>query len=52
MVLRSEGCLKLETLSLARTFKYVDNTSVLSINKTGGLLRLKGLVKLDSDSVV
>ena len=34
MVLRSEGSLKLEMLSLARTSKYVDNTSVLSINKT------------------
>ena len=34
MVLRSEGSLKLEILSLARTSKYVDNTSVLSINKT------------------
>ena len=34
MVLRSEGSLKLEMLSLARTPKYVDNTSVLSINKT------------------
>ena len=52
MVQRSEGSLKLEMLSLARTSKYVDNTSVLSINKTGGQLRLKGLIKLDSDSVV
>ena len=52
MVLRSEGSLKLETLSLARTSKYVDNTSMLSINKTGGQLRLKGLIKLDSDSLV
>ena len=34
MDLRSEGSLKLEMLSLARTSKYVDNTSVLSINKT------------------
>ena len=34
MVLRSEGSLRLEMLSLARTSKYVDNTSVLSINKT------------------
>ena len=34
MVLRSEGSLKLEMLSLARTSKYVDNTSVLSINET------------------
>ena len=34
MVLRSEGSLKLEMTSLARTSKYVDNTSVLSINKT------------------
>ena len=34
MVLRSEGSLKLKMLSLARTSKYVDNTSVLSINKT------------------
>ena len=53
MVLRSEGSLKLEMLSLARTSKYVDNTSVLSIKKDrGGQLRLKGLIKLDSDSVV
>ena len=34
MVLQSEGSLKLEMLSLARTSKYVDNTIVLSINKT------------------
>ena len=34
MVLRSEGSLKLEMLSLARTSKYVDNTILLSINKT------------------
>ena len=34
MVLRSEGNLKLEMLNLARTSKYVGNTSVLSINKT------------------
>ena len=34
IVLRSEGSLKLEMLSLARTSEYVDNTSVLSINKT------------------
>ena len=34
MVPRSEGILKLEMLSLARTSKYVDNTSVLSVNKT------------------
>ena len=34
MVLRSEESLKLEMLSLARTSKYVDNASVLSINKT------------------
>ena len=34
MVLRSEGSLKLEMLNLARTSKYVDNTSVLSTNKT------------------
>ena len=34
MVLRSEGSLKLEMLSLARTSKYVDNTIVLGINKT------------------
>ena len=33
-VLRSEGSLKSEMLSLSRTSKYVDNTSVLSINKT------------------
>ena len=29
-----EGSLKLEMLSLARTSKYLDNTIVLSINKT------------------
>ena len=34
MVLRSEGSLKLEMLSLARTSKYVENASVLSMNKT------------------
>ena len=34
MFLRTEGSLKLEMLRLARTSKYVDNTSVLSINKT------------------
>ena len=34
MVLRSEGILKLEMMSLVRTSKYVDNSSVLSINKT------------------
>ena len=34
MVLRSEGSLKLVMLSLARTSKYVDNTSVFRINKT------------------
>ena len=34
MILRSEGRLMLEMLSLARTYKYVDNTSVLIINKT------------------
>ena len=34
LVLRSEESLKLEMLSLARTSKYVGNTSVLSINKT------------------
>ena len=33
MVLRSEESLKSEMLSLARTSKYVKNTSVLSINK-------------------
>ena len=32
--LRSEGSLNLEMLNLARISKYVDNTSVLSINKT------------------
>ena len=53
MVLRSEGSLKLEKLSLARTSKYVDNTSVLIINKTrGGQLILKELIKLESDSAV
>ena len=30
----AEGSLKLEMLSLARTSKYVDNASVLSIIKT------------------
>ena len=34
MVLRSEESLKLEMLSLARTFKLSENTSVLSINKS------------------
>ena len=34
MVIRSEGILKLEMLSLARTSKYVDNTSVLRVNRT------------------
>ena len=34
VTLNLEGILKLEMLSLARTSKYVDNTSVLSINKT------------------
>ena len=34
MVLRSEESLKSEMLSLARTFKYVNNTSVLRINKS------------------
>ena len=33
MVLQSEGSLKLEMLSLARASTYVNNTSVLSINK-------------------
>ena len=50
MVLRSEGSLKSEMLSLAWIYKYVDNTSVLSINKTdrGGQLKRKGLTELDS----
>ena len=48
MVLWSEGRLKSEILSRARTSKYVDNTSVLSIRQ----LRLKGLVRHDSYSVV
>ena len=34
VVLRSEESLKSEMLSLVRTSKYVNNTSVLSINKT------------------
>ena len=34
MVLWSEESLKSEMLSLARTSKYVKNTSVLSINKS------------------
>ena len=34
LVLRFEGSLKSEMLSLARTSKYMDNTSVLRINKT------------------
>ena len=34
MVLRSEESLKSEMLSLARTSKYVKNTSVLSIDKS------------------
>ena len=50
MVLRSEGSLKLEMLSLARTSKYVDNTSVKHQQDRGGQLRLKGLTKLDSES--
>ena len=36
MVFRSEESLKSEMLSLARTSKYVKNTSVLSINKSEG----------------
>ena len=43
---RKEGSLKLEMLSLAKTSKYVDSTIVLR------QLRLKGLIKFDSDSVV
>ena len=34
MVFRSKESLKSEILSLARTSKYVKNTSVLSINKS------------------
>ena len=34
MALRSERSLKSKMLSLARTSKYVNNTSVLSINKS------------------
>ena len=34
MVLRSKESLKSEMLSVARTSKYVKNTSVLSINKS------------------
>ena len=34
VVLRSEGSLKSEMLSLARTSKYAKNTSVVSINKS------------------
>ena len=34
VVLRSEGSLKSEMLSLTQTSKYVNNTSVLSIDKT------------------
>ena len=34
MVLRSEGSLKSKMLSLARTSKYVNGTSVLSIKKS------------------
>ena len=50
MILRSEGSLKSEMLSLARTSKYVKNTSMLSINKSEepGQPRPKGLIKLDS----
>ena len=50
MVLRSEECLKSEMLSLARTSKYVKNTSVLSKHQQvrGGQLRPNGLTKLDS----
>ena len=34
MVFRSEGSLKSEMLSLARTSEYMKNTNVLSINKS------------------
>ena len=36
-VIRSEGSLKSEMLSTARTFKYVDNTSVLRMDNTSVL---------------
>ena len=53
MILRSEGSLKLEMLSHARTSKHVDNTTcVKHQQERGGQLRLKGVIKLDSDSVV
>ena len=46
MVLRSEESLKSEMLSLARTSKYVNNTSVKHQQVRKG--QLKGLTKLDS----
>ena len=39
MVLQSKGSLKLEMLNLARTSKYVNNTSVLIINKTEEVIK-------------
>ena len=48
MVFQSES-LKSKMLSLARTPKYANNTSVLSIKKVrGGQLGLKGLTRLNS----
>ena len=41
MALRSEGSLKSEMLSLARTSKYVNNTNVLKQQLRGGQLGLK-----------
>ena len=54
MVFRSEGSLKSEMMSLARTSNNVDNTSVFRLNKTEehGQLRLKRLTKLDSIVVI
>ena len=49
MVLRSEGSLKSVMLSLARTSKCVNNTSVLKQQLRG---RQLGLTKLDSDRFI
>ena len=48
MVLRSERSLKSKMLSLARTSKYVNDTSVLSIEKSEEDRSDKVLAKLDS----
>ena len=49
MVLRSGRSIKSEMLSLTRTSKYVNNTSVLSINKSEEDSGLKGLDSYCSD---